>query len=73
MYEGNPGEIDFGSSYREMNYSKCMTEIQEKSTLVRVNARFELAKVRVIGSLMQITGSRKISRWMGRECSARLD
>ena len=34
-----------------MNYSKCMTEIQEKSTLiVRVNARFELAKVRVIGS-----------------------
>ena len=33
-----------------MNYSKCMTEIQEKSTLVRVNAKFELAKVRVIGS-----------------------
>ena len=27
-----------------------MTEIQEKSILVRVSARFELARVRVIGS-----------------------
>ena len=34
MYEGNPREIDFGSSYRE----------------VRVSARFELARVRVLGS-----------------------
>ena len=29
---------------------ECMTEIQGKSTLVRVSARFELARVRVIGS-----------------------
>ena len=36
MYDGNPGEIDFGSSYRGSNYSKCMTEIQGKSILVRV-------------------------------------
>ena len=50
MYDGNPGEIDFGSSYRGSNYSKCMTEIQGKSILVRVSARFELARVRVIGS-----------------------
>ena len=31
-------------------YSKSMTEIQGKSILVRVSARFELARVRVIGS-----------------------
>ena len=37
MYDGNPGEIDFGSSYRGSNYSKCMTEIQGKSILVRVS------------------------------------
>ena len=28
----------------------CMTEIQGKSILVRVSARFELVRVRVIGS-----------------------
>ena len=28
---------------------QCMTEIQGKLILVRVSARFELAKVRVIG------------------------
>ena len=39
-----------GSSYRGQNCSKCMTEIQGKSILVRVSARFELARVRVIGS-----------------------
>ena len=32
------------------SYSKCMTEIQRKSIFVRVNARFELTRVRVIGS-----------------------
>ena len=32
------------SSYRGYNYSKCMKEIQQKSTLVRVSARFELAE-----------------------------
>ena len=38
-----------GSSYRGQNYSKCMNEIHGKSILVRVSARFELARVRVIG------------------------
>ena len=38
------------SSYRGQNYSECMTEIQGKSILVRVSGRFELARVRVIGS-----------------------
>ena len=32
------------------SYSECMTEIQGKSILVRVSARLELARVRVIGS-----------------------
>ena len=44
-------------------------EIQGKSTLVRVSARLELARVRVIGSLKQITGSKEISKWTGRECN----
>ena len=42
-----------GSNYRGSNYSECMTEIQGKSILVRVSARFELvelARVRIIGS-----------------------
>ena len=36
-------ELAGGSSYRGLNYSKCTTEIQGKSVLVRVSARFELA------------------------------
>ena len=43
------------SSYRGYNYSKCMKEIQQKSTLVRVSARFELAGVRVVGSQLYIS------------------
>ena len=38
------------SNYRGQNYSECMTEIQGKPILVRVSARFELTRVRVIGS-----------------------
>ena len=38
------------SSYRGQNYSESMTEIQGKSSLVRVSPRFELARVRVIVS-----------------------
>ena len=53
MYDGNPGEIDFGSSYRGSNYSKCMKEIQGKSILVRVTARFELSGVDCIRFLLQ--------------------
>ena len=33
-----------------------MTQIQGKSILVRVSARFELPRVRVIGSRLYITG-----------------
>ena len=36
-------------------FSECMTEIQEKSILVRVSARFELARVRVIGSRLYVS------------------
>ena len=37
-------ELAGGSSYRGLNYSKCMTEIQGKSVLVRrVSAKLELA------------------------------
>ena len=35
--------------------SECMTEIQGKSILVRVSARFELARVRVIGSRLYLS------------------
>ena len=48
------GETKTTSSYRGSNYSKCMTEIQGKSILVRVSARFELARVRVIGSRLYL-------------------
>ena len=46
----NYSEVARGSSYRgfallRVNYSKCMTEIQGKSILVQVSARFELARV----------------------------
>ena len=34
-----------------------MTEIQGKSILVRVSARFELARVRVIGSRLYLEAS----------------
>ena len=52
-------ELEGGSSYRgfelpRVNYSKCMTEIQGKSILVRVSASFELVRVRVIGSRLYI-------------------
>ena len=43
-----------GSSYQGRNYSECMTEIQGKPILVRVSARLELARVRVIGSRLYI-------------------
>ena len=43
-----------GSNYRGLNYSEFMTEIQGKSILVRVSARFELARVRVIGSQLHL-------------------
>ena len=49
--------VSGSSSYRRVqitegteNYSECMTEIQGKSILVRFSARFELTRVRVIGS-----------------------
>ena len=48
-------ELAGGSSYRGQNYSKCKMEIQGKSTLVRVRARFELARVRVIGSQLYLS------------------
>ena len=43
-----------------------MTEIQGKSILVRVSARFELARVRVIGSrlyLACVNLGRDLTRW----------
>ena len=43
-----------GSSYRVKNYTKCLKEIWGKSTFVRVSARFELTRVRVIGSQLYI-------------------
>ena len=43
-----------GSSYRVKNYTKCLKEIRGKSTFVRVSARFELTRVRVIGSQLYI-------------------
>ena len=39
-----------------------MTEIQGKSILVRVSARFELARVRVIGSRLYLEFCRKVAR-----------
>ena len=51
-------ELAGGSSYRGQNYSntKCMKEILGKSTQVRVSARFELARVRVIESRLKFKG-----------------
>ena len=49
-------ELARGSSYRGFELQRvklqwnCKKEIQGKSTLVRVSARFQLARVRVIGS-----------------------
>ena len=44
-----------------------MTEIQGKSILVRVSARFELARVRVIGSQLYyrslLLSTRKVDYW----------
>ena len=40
-----------GSRYSGLNYySKCTKEIQQKSTLIQVNTRFELARCQVIAS-----------------------
>ena len=39
-----------------LNYSKCQKEIKGKSLLVRVRARFKLARVRVIGSQLYHQG-----------------
>ena len=46
----NDFELAGGSSYRRQSYSNCMEEINLNSILVRVSARFELARVRVIES-----------------------
>ena len=59
------GETKIGSSQREFELSRvrvtsechiseCMTEIKGKSILVRVSARFKLARVRVIGSRLYL-------------------
>ena len=40
-----------------------------QSTPDNSNLQEKLKKVRVIGSLKQITGSKEISKWMGRECN----
>ena len=48
-----------GSSYRGYNNSKYMKEIQGKSILFRVSARFELGRVRVIESRLY----KLISSW----------
>ena len=40
-----------------------------QSTPDSSNLQEKLKKVRVIGSLKQITGSKEISKWMGRECN----
>ena len=61
-------EFAGGSSYRGFELpkvrvskcnSKCKKEIQGKSTSVRVSARFELARVRVIESQLYMFGYRK--------------
>ena len=48
VLKGNKNYLELAGVF--LHYSKCETEIQGKSTLVRVSARFELARVRVIGS-----------------------
>ena len=40
-----------------------------QSTPDNLNLQGKLKKVRVIESLKQITGSKEISKWMGRECN----
>ena len=47
VLKGNKNYLELAGVF--LHYSKCETEIQGKSTLVRVSARFELARVRVIG------------------------
>ena len=46
--KGNQNYLELAGVF--LHYSKCEKEILGKSTLVRVSARFELARVRVIGS-----------------------
>ena len=46
--KGNQNNLELAGVF--LHYSKCEKEIQGKSTFVRVSARFELARVRVIGS-----------------------
>ena len=41
--------------------------LQAQSTPDNSNLQGKLNKVRVIGSLKQITGSKEISKWIGRE------
>ena len=50
--KGNKNYVELagGSSYWGQNYSKWKKEIQGKSILVQVSARFELVRVWVIGS-----------------------
>ena len=45
VLKGNKNYLELAGVF--LHYSKCETEIQGKSTLVRVSARFELARVRV--------------------------
>ena len=49
--KGNQNNLELAGGF--LHYSKCKKEIQGKSTLVRVSARFNLAKVRVIGRQLQ--------------------
>ena len=49
--KGNQNYLELAGGF--LHYSKCKKEIQGKSTLVRVSARFKLARVRVIGRQLQ--------------------
>ena len=50
-------------------WEDSVQKLSLQSTPDNSNLQGKLRKVRIVGSLKQITGSKEISKWMGRECN----
>ena len=64
----------FGGKKYDFPKNACVggfsiSRLHRQSTADHSNLQGKSTKVRVIGSLRQITGSKEISKWMGRECN----
>ena len=61
--------VRFMTILSKIPWEDSVQKLSLQSNPDNLNLQGKLKKVRVIGSLKQITGSKEISKWMGRECN----